>query len=161
LLWLVPGMWSCGGWIFRQQRVGKGEQIFTINKFQTMRKDKYIPRLAKWMRMTSLDELPQVINILKGEMSFIGPRPLLPEYLPRYEEWQRQRHDVLPGITGWAQVNGRNVQTWEDRLALDVTYAKAPSWKRDFKIILATFITLLKYRENSEEMSEFQGTKSK
>ncbi|MDC1325273.1 sugar transferase [Ulvibacter sp.] len=134
---------------FLQKRPGKNEQIFTIVKFKTMndRKDisgnllpdeKRLTRLGKFLRVTSLDEIPQLLNVIKGDMSFVGPRPLLPEYLPLYNDFQRKRHSVKPGITGWAQVNGRNSVSWNHKFELDVWYTQNQSFALDFKILLTT-----------------------
>ena len=134
---------------FLQKRPGKNEQIFTIVKFKTMndRKDisgnllpdeKRLTRLGKFLRVTSLDEIPQLLNVIKGDMSFVGPRPLLPEYLPLYNDFQRKRHCVKPGITGWAQVNGRNSVSWNHKFELDVWYTQNQSFALDFKILLTT-----------------------
>ena len=120
--------------LFKQNRPGKDERIFTIYKFRTMRvpteeengdplcDSMRMTKVGKFLRKTSIDELPQFFNVLKGDMSFIGPRPLLEEYLPYYTEEQRRRHEVRPGISGWAQVNGRNAITWEEKFQLDVWY---------------------------------------
>lgn len=162
--------------IFKQERPGKDEKIFSMYKFRTMtsQKDEHgnllpdIQRLTKFgrlLRNTSLDELPELFNIIKGDMSFVGPRPLLVKYLPLYNSEQRQRHSVKPGLTGLAQVKGRNVVTWEERLKLDVQYSKNVSCFCDIKIIVLTFITVLK-REGIDSkstekvtMEEFKGTK--
>lgn len=112
--------------IFKQARPGKGEKIFNLYKFRSMTDardengellpdDVRLTKFGRWLRSTSLDELPEAWNILKGDMSVVGPRPLLVRYLPRYKEWQHHRHDVRPGLTGWAQVNGRNAVRWEDK----------------------------------------------
>lgn len=141
--------------IFRQQRPGYKEKIFTIYKFKTMsdEKDKngeYLPddaRLSKFgkkIRSLSLDELPQLFNVLKGDMSFIGPRPLLIEYLPLYNETQKLRHDVKPGITGLAQVNGRNAISWRKKFKYDVFYAKNLSFCLDLKIAILTIKKVIK-----------------
>ncbi len=134
---------------FFQRRPGKGERIFTIVKFKTMNDKKdaqgrllpdaqRLTAVGRLVRKTSLDEIPQLINVLKGDMSFVGPRPLLPEYLPLYNETQRKRHEVKPGITGWAQVNGRNAISWEQKFDYDVWYVKNQSWAVDLKILLLT-----------------------
>ena len=130
---------------FFQLRPGKNEKLFSIIKFKTMndKKDSNgnllsdINRLTKvgvFVRKTSLDEFPQLINVLKGEMSLIGPRPLLPEYLPLYNEFQKRRHEVKPGLTGWAQVNGRNAISWREKFELDVWYVNNQSMFLDLKI---------------------------
>lgn len=140
---------------FFQQRPGKNEKLFHIIKFKTMndKKDasgnllKDAQRLTKvgsFVRKTSLDELPQLINVIKGDMSLIGPRPLLVKYLPFYRDDERLRHSVRPGITGWAQVNGRNTVKWDDRLALDVEYVKNMSFLFDVKIIYRTVCKVVK-----------------
>lgn len=134
---------------FIQARPGKNGRIFNIIKFKTMTDAKdaqsnllpdaeRLTAVGKFVRKTSLDELPQLLNVLKGDMSFVGPRPLLPEYLPLYNEEQRKRHNVKPGITGWAQVNGRNAISWEQKFALDVWYVKHQSFTLDLKILLLT-----------------------
>ncbi|MGJ8665823.1 MAG: sugar transferase [Patiriisocius sp.] len=135
---------------FFQKRPGKNERIFNIIKFKTMNDKKdatgaLLPdalRLTKvggFIRKTSLDELPQFINVVKGDMSIVGPRPLLPEYLEIYKGEQKKRHDVKPGITGWTQVNGRNDNSWERKLELDIYYVYNQSFWFDLKIIFATF----------------------
>jgi lipopolysaccharide/colanic/teichoic acid biosynthesis glycosyltransferase len=134
---------------FFQRRPGKGERIFTIVKFKTMNDKKdaqgsllpdaqRLTAVGRLVRKTSLDEIPQLINVLKGDMSFVGPRPLLPEYLHLYNETQRKRHEVKPGITGWAQVNGRNAISWEQKFDYDVWYVKNQSWAVDLKILFLT-----------------------
>lgn len=136
--------------LFTQERPGKGENIFKMYKFRTMTDEcdangELLPdevRLTKFgsaLRSTSLDELPEVFNILKGDMSLIGPRPLLVQYLPLYNEEQRHRHDVRPGMTGWAQVNGRNALSWEQKFAYDVEYARNCTFTMDLKVFLTTF----------------------
>ena len=144
------------GWIkmkgnpfFTQLRPGKDEKIFTLIKFRTMTcekgpdgkllpDEKRLTKYGKLLRSTSLDELPELINILKGDMSIVGPRPLLVEYLPWYDEKEKHRHDVRPGLTGWAQVNGRNSVDWETRFALDVEYVQNMSLWVDIKILFLT-----------------------
>lgn len=134
---------------FFQLRPGKNEQLFKIIKFKTMndKKDvdgnllpdsKRLTKIGKIVRKTSLDELPQLINVLKGDMSLIGPRPLLPEYLPLYNEIQKKRHDVKPGITGWAQVNGRNAISWSQKFEYDIWYVDNLSYLLDVKIFFLT-----------------------
>ena len=140
---------------FFQQRPGKDTRIFKVIKFKTMtdKKDsngdflpdgKRLTSIGKFIRKTSLDELPQLINVLKGDMSIIGPRPLLPEYLPLYNETQKKRHDVKPGITGWAQVNGRNAISWSKKFELDVWYVNNISLILDIKILLKTLLKVVK-----------------
>lgn len=139
---------------FIQVRPGKNEKLFKILKFKTMndKKDrlgnllsdeKRLTKIGAFVRKTSLDELPQLINVLKGEMSLIGPRPLLPEYLALYTEKQKKRHDVKPGITGWAQVNGRNAISWDEKFKLDVFYVENMSLKLDCKILFLTIKKVL------------------
>lgn len=134
---------------FFQLRPGKNEQLFKIIKFKTMndKKDSYgnllsdaqrLTRIGNFVRKTSLDELPQLLNVLKGDMSLIGPRPLLPEYLPLYNETQKIRHQVKPGITGWAQVNGRNTISWQQKFQYDVWYVENMSFLLDSKIVFLT-----------------------
>ncbi len=134
---------------FIQTRPGKDEKFFNIIKFKTMndKKDKNgellsdaerLTTVGSIIRKTSIDELPQLINIVKGDMSLIGPRPLLPEYIPLYNKEQKKRHQVKPGITGWAQVNGRNAISWEDKFKYDVWYVENISFGLDFKILLLT-----------------------
>jgi len=141
--------------LFRQKRPGFHGEIFTIYKFRTMRDmvddqgillpdAKRLTKLGRFLRATSLDELPEFINILKGEMSFVGPRPLLIEYLPLYNSEQARRHDVLPGMTGWAQVHGRNVLTWQKKFDLDIWYVDHWSFWLDIKIIGMTILKVLK-----------------
>ena len=141
--------------IFRQKRPGKDEKIFTMYKFRTMtnKKDKdgnllpdeqRLTKFGKFLRKTSLDEIPEFFNILKGDMSFIGPRPLVVEYLPYYNNKEKHRHDIRPGLTGLAQVNGRNNLKWEERFEFDLYYIKHLTFKMDFKIILLTIIKVLK-----------------
>jgi lipopolysaccharide/colanic/teichoic acid biosynthesis glycosyltransferase len=140
--------------LFCQQRPGLHGKIFTIYKFRTMSEEKdengellgdeiRLGKLGKFIRSTSIDELPQLFNILKGDMSFVGPRPLLIEYLPLYSERQSKRHDVLPGITGWAQVNGRNAISWEQKFELDAWYVENRSFWLDMKILWLTFLKVL------------------
>lgn len=135
--------------IFKQRRPGLNEKIFTLYKFRTMtdKKDENgellpdnvrLTEFGRMLRSTSLDELPELYNILKGDMSFVGPRPLLVQYLPLYNEHQRCRHDVRPGLTGWAQVNGRNAISWEEKFDLDIEYVNNISLLLDLKIIFLT-----------------------
>jgi lipopolysaccharide/colanic/teichoic acid biosynthesis glycosyltransferase len=162
-----------GNPFFTQERPGKNEKIFKLIKFRTMdnRKDKKgnllpdevrLNKYGRFLRASSLDELPELANILKGDMSLIGPRPLLVAYLPRYNEFQRHRHDVRPGLTGYAQAHGRNTVSWEDKFAMDVWYTTHITFKEDIKIILSTINTVLKHEgissESSATMEEFMGT---
>ncbi len=135
--------------VFRQERPGLNEKIFTVMKFRSMNSKRgedgkllpdaqRITPLGKFLRKSSLDELPQLFNVLKGDMSFVGPRPLLPRYLPYYTEEEKLRHSVRPGITGLAQVNGRNAISWDRKLAYDVEYVKNISFLNDLKILLLT-----------------------
>jgi undecaprenyl phosphate N,N'-diacetylbacillosamine 1-phosphate transferase len=141
--------------LFIQRRPGEAERIFTIYKFRTMSDDvdadgnllddeRRLGRAGKLIRSLSLDELPQLLNIIKGEMSFVGPRPLLIEYLPLYNEEQKHRHDVRPGITGWAQVNGRNAISWNEKFKYDVYYVNHLSWQLDLKILWMSMKKVLK-----------------
>lgn len=140
---------------FFQARPGLNERIFKIIKFKTMNDKKdaegnllpdseRLTPIGKFVRKTSLDELPQLINVLKGDMAIIGPRPLLPQYLPLYNETQRRRHEVRPGITGWAQVNGRNAISWTKKFELDVWYVDHVSLATDCKVFLTTFKKVFK-----------------
>lgn len=158
---------------FRQARPGKDGVLFTLLKFRTMTDDrdatgKLLPDAARltpfgrWLRATSLDELPELLNVLKGDMSLIGPRPLLPQYLSRYTPQQARRHAVRPGLTGWAQVNGRNALSWEEKFRLDVWYVDHHSLWLDLKILALTLRQWLR-REGinapgSATMPEFMGT---
>lgn len=159
--------------IFKQERPGLNEKIFTLYKFRTMtaewdNKGKLLPdhlRLTKFGRMlraTSLDELPELFNILCGDMSIIGPRPLLIEYLPFYNEKQKHRHDVRPGLSGLAQVNGRNAISWEEKFDYDIDYVQNISLLLDLKLIAQTFLKVLKgegiNKDNSLTMEKFRGT---
>lgn len=141
--------------LFKQQRPGLNEEIFTIYKFRTMTDERdengeWLPdshrltKFGKFLRTTSLDELPELFNILKGEMSFVGPRPLSVKYLPYYNEFEKKRHDVRPGLTGLSQINGRNKATWEQRFALDIEYINKMSFIYDLKIIFKTIFVVLR-----------------
>lgn len=134
--------------LFFQERAGRGGRVFRIVKFRTMRigegpDDARITGLGRFLRKTGLDELPQLFNVLRGDMSIVGPRPLLPEYLPRYTPEQARRHDVAPGITGLAQVNGRNATTWEERFAYDCEYVRRQSLWLDAAIVAKTLWRLM------------------
>jgi len=160
--------------LFRQQRPGLYEKIFGIYKFRTMTNEKDengellpdVQRLigiGKFIRSTSLDELPQLFNVLKGDMSFVGPRPLLMEYLPLYNEKQKKRHNVKPGITGWAQVNGRNAISWEQKFDYDIWYVEHQSFWLDMKILWMTFLRVVNRSDISSDtaatMEKFEGNK--
>jgi lipopolysaccharide/colanic/teichoic acid biosynthesis glycosyltransferase len=157
---------------FSQERPGTAGKVFRLWKFRTMREDKYAigeatpdaDRLTRWgrfLRATTLDELPQLWNVLCGEMSLVGPRPLLVEYLPLYSIEQSRRHEVRPGLTGWAQVRGRNALTWEEKFKLDVWYVDHRSLWLDLKIILLTVLTVLSCKgitqKGSSSMEKFTG----
>lgn len=160
--------------LFTQDRPGKDEKIFKLYKFRTMTDardeegnllpdDVRLTKFGKLLRSTSLDELPEVFNILKGDMSIIGPRPLLVKYLPLYNEEQKRRHEVRPGLSGYAQVNGRNSVSWEEKFRMDVEYVDRVTFMGDVKIILGTVLKAFVKREgiNSETaatMEEFKGT---
>ena len=160
------------GVFFLQYRVGKRNKIFKVMKFKTMTNecdergfllsdDKRITRVGKFVRYTSIYELPQLINVLKGEMSIIGPRPLLVQYLPLYSKEQARRHDVRPGITGWAQVNGRNAISWTKKFELDVWYVDHCSFFLDMKIVFLTIRKVFKREgissDTSATMEAFNG----
>lgn len=159
---------------FRQIRPGLNGNAFTLLKFRTMRNDpegvaartdgERLTPLGNFLRRASLDELPELINVLKGEMSLVGPRPLLMEYLPLYNPGQARRHDVRPGITGWAQVNGRNDISWEEKFDLDVWYVDHPSFMLDLHILWMTIAGVISARGISHPghvtMERFRGTKA-
>ncbi|MBQ2818881.1 MAG: sugar transferase [Clostridia bacterium] len=175
ILVIVGAIVMKGNPFFTQLRPGKNEKIFRLIKFRTMTCEKdengeLLPdeqRLVpygEFLRSTSLDELPELVNILLGHMSIVGPRPLLVKYLPLYNEEQRRRHQVRPGLTGHAQINGRNAISWEDKFALDVEYVDNITFVGDVKIILGTVKAVLKREgissETSATMEDFQGTAS-
>ncbi len=160
--------------LFRQVRIGFGERPFRFLKFRTMTgerdasgallpDERRLTPLGRLLRATSLDELPQFWNVLRGDMSLVGPRPLLPEYLPRYNSQQRRRHRVKPGITGWAQVNGRNALTWEEKFDLDVWYVDHASLWLDLRILWLTLVWVLRRagisRQGHATMPEFMGSR--
>jgi len=165
--------WNLGSPIFyKQKRPGKDGIPFMLYKFRTMRDekdkngtllpdDKRLTRLGKFLRSTSIDELPELWNVLKGDMSLVGPRPLLMQYLDRYTPEQARRHEVKPGITGWAQINGRNAITWEEKFKLDVWYVDNRSLWLDVKIIFMTIWKILKRQGINQPgqatMKEFRG----
>lgn len=159
---------------FQQIRPGYKEQLFSIYKFRTMSNEKddngmlladeyRLKEMGKFIRKTSLDELPQLLNVLKGEMSFVGPRPLLVEYLALYNDEQQKRHDVIPGITGWAQVNGRNAISWEEKFDYDIWYVENQSFLLDMKIMWMTFLKVIKRSDisssSSVSMEMFKGSR--
>ena len=161
-----------GNIFFFQPRPGKGESIFTVIKFKTMndRKDASgnklpdaarLTNIGRIVRKTSLDEIPQLLNVIKGDMSLAGPRPLLVEYLPLYNEEQKKRHKVKPGITGWAQVNGRNAISWQQKFEYDTWYVDHLSFGLDMKILLKTFVKVFKSEginaTDSATMEKFKG----
>lgn len=161
--------------LFKQERPGKDGKIFTVYKFRTMStmlRDKNgnelsdfdrMTKIGNILRKTSIDELPQLFNIIKGEMSFIGPRPLLKEYLELYSPEQMRRHDVLPGISGWAQVNGRNTLTWDEKFAYDVYYVDHYSFKMDLKIFIKTIENVVSQdginSDSENTMEKFEGNR--
>ena len=160
------------GVFFTQKRPGKNEKIFRVIKFKTMtdEKDKdgnllpeaqRLTKIGRFIRQSSLDEFPQLINVLKGDMSLIGPRPLLVQYLPLYSNHQARRHEVRPGITGWAQVNGRNAISWEQKFNYDVWYVDNVSFILDIKIIFLTLLKIFKregiYQNRERFMQPFKG----
>lgn len=162
LLMIIGFIAMSGNPFFTQQRPGKDEKIFKLIKFRTMnnKKDKdgnllpdevRLTSYGKFLRSTSLDELPELFNILKGDMSIVGPRPLLVKYLSYYTEEERQRHDVVPGLTGLAQVSGRNTLSWEDKFAMDLKYASNITFWGDIKIILQTVGKVFKREGISSE----------
>lgn len=160
--------------IFKQQRPGINGKPFFVYKFRSMTDERdahgellpddvRLTSFGKGVRKLSLDELPQLLNVLKGDMSFVGPRPLLMEYLPLYNERQARRHEVRPGITGWAQVNGRNAISWEEKFELDVRYVENWSFGLDIKILFMTVLKVLKSEGISQDeqatMTKFEGSK--
>jgi len=151
MLWFV----NDGKPFFTQERPGKLAKIFSVIKFRTMNDKRdstgklladeiRLTKIGKFIRKTSLDEIPQLLNVIKGDMSLVGPRPLLPEYLPLYNQLQNRRHEVKPGITGWAQVNGRNAIGWNQKFELDVWYVDNISLKLDFVILLKTTLKVIR-----------------
>jgi lipopolysaccharide/colanic/teichoic acid biosynthesis glycosyltransferase len=174
VLMLVLAVVNKGKPFFTQARPGKNGRIFYIVKFKTMNEKrdgagkllpdiKRITKAGKFVRKFSLDELPQLINVIKGEMSLIGPRPLLPEYLELYDSFQVRRHEIKPGITGWAQVNGRNAISWSQKFELDVVYVDMLSFRLDIKIIFRTILKVIKSENINASIGstthQFRGSK--
>ena len=174
ILWILVKLKLGTPVLFKQERPGLNEKIFTLYKFRTMTDEKddkgnllpdeqRLTKFGKFLRSTSLDELPELINIIKGDMSIVGPRPLLVKYLPLYNEKQKHRHDVRPGLTGLAQINGRNSITWEEKFEYDIKYVNNITFFEDCKIILETIIKVFKRdginQENSATMDAFMGNK--
>lgn len=168
ILMILGSVFMRGNPFFTQMRPGKDEKIFKLIKFRTMdnRKDSdgnllpdevRLNRYGRFLRSTSLDELPELFNILKGDLSIIGPRPLLVEYLPWYTETEKHRHDVRPGLTGWAQVNGRNTVSWDRRFKFDVEYVNNISFRFDLKIFLMTIRKVLKRSDIAEDTRIVEG----
>ncbi len=173
ILWILLSIANKGaGVFFFQERPGKHERIFKVIKFKTMTDERdakgnllpdavRLTKIGKFVRSTSLDEIPQLLNVIKGDMSLIGPRPLLVQYLPLYDETQRRRHEVRPGITGWAQVNGRNAISWEQKFDYDVWYVDHLSLSLDFKILMRTILKVFKREGISSDtnatMEAFKG----
>jgi len=155
LIWVLVAWQHGQPVIFRQSRPGYKGKLFTIYKFRTMRDlrdaqgqplpdEKRLTKFGQFLRKWSLDETPELINVLRGEMSLVGPRPLLIEYLPLYSQEQSRRHDVLPGITGWAQIHGRNAVSWQEKFSLDIWYVDHWSLWLDIKILFSTIIKVLR-----------------
>lgn len=159
--------------IFRQRRTGLRDAEFTIYKLRTMTgarnadgfslpDSQRLTRVGRFLRTTSLDEVPQLWNVIRGEMSLVGPRPLLPAYIPRYTDFQRRRHEVKPGITGWAQVNGRNSLSWEEKFELDVWYVENRSFLVDMRVLWLTVVNVFRRTgistEGSATAPEFMGS---
>ncbi|MGI6341513.1 MAG: sugar transferase [Bacteroidales bacterium] len=173
-LWLLLAIANKGaGAFFFQERPGKNEKIFKVIKFKTMTDEKdeqgnplpdaeRLTKIGKFVRSTSLDEIPQLLNVIKGDMSLIGPRPLLVQYLPLYNDFQKRRHVVRPGITGWAQVNGRNAISWEQKFEHDVWYVDNMSLALDIKILFKTIQKVFKREgissDTSATMEAFKGS---
>lgn len=175
ILTIIGAVAMKGNPFFVQPRPGKNERIFKLIKFRTMTcerdengnllpDDKRLTKYGKFLRSTSLDELPELINILKGDMAIVGPRPLLVEYLPLYNERQRKRHQVRQGLTGLAQINGRNAISWDEKFELDIKYVENITFLGDLKILFKTFISVFKREgissSTSETMEVFTGNLS-
>ena len=174
ILWILVKIKLGTPVLFKQERPGLNEKVFTLYKFRTMTDEKdengkllsdeeRLTKFGKILRSTSLDEIPELFNILKGDMSIVGPRPLLVKYLPLYNENQKHRHDVRPGLTGLAQINGRNSITWEEKFEYDIEYVNNISFFEDVKIVLKTFIKVFRRdgitQENNVTMDAFMGSK--
>lgn len=172
LIIITLGIINKGGVFFIQPRPGKNEKIFNLIKFKTMTEEKdekgdFLPdalritRIGEFLRKTSLDEMPQLLNVIKGELSLVGPRPLLVEYLELYNTRQRKRHNVKPGITGWAQINGRNSISWEEKFEMDVWYVENISLLLDIRVLLKTLIKVVVREgitpDNSLQVEKFRG----
>lgn len=170
-IWLTIANKGAGA-LFFQERPGKGEKIFKVIKFKTMTDERdasgnllpdaeRLTGVGRFVRSTSLDEIPQLLNVIKGDMSLIGPRPLLVQYLPLYNDTQRRRHEVRPGITGWAQVNGRNAISWKQKFEFDVWYVDNISLSLDVKILVRTIMKVFKREgissDTSSTMEAFRG----
>ena len=166
-VWLHFANKGAGAFFF-QERPGKDEIIFKVIKFKSMTDERdgsgnllpdaqRLTKAGRFVRLTSIDELPQLINVLKGDMALIGPRPLLPEYLPYYTERERLRHTVRPGISGWAQVNGRNNVTWDQKLELDVYYVEHLSFWMDVRVLLSTIKNVLSAKDVNVVPSAIKG----
>ncbi len=174
ILTILGACFMKGDPFFTQPRPGKDEKIFRLIKFRTKSCEKdengdllpdelRLNKYGRFLRSTSLDELPELLNILIGQMSLVGPRPLLVSYLPYYTPQERRRHDIRPGLTGWAQVNGRNAISWEEKFRLDLEYVENISFSMDIKVIFTTVSKLFKREgissETSATMEEFRGSK--
>ncbi|WP_053826620.1 sugar transferase [Lascolabacillus massiliensis] len=172
-VWLTIANKGAGA-LFFQERPGKDEKIFKVIKFKTMTDErdasgkllpdaKRLTKVGRFVRSTSLDEIPQLINVIKGDMSLIGPRPLLVQYLPLYNENQKRRHEVKPGITGWAQVNGRNAISWDKKFEYDIWYVDNISFSLDIKVLFRTIQKVFKREginsDTSSTMEPFKGNR--
>jgi lipopolysaccharide/colanic/teichoic acid biosynthesis glycosyltransferase len=169
ILFIFQSVYYRGKPLFLRHRPGLGGKLFLLIKFKTMSdarqgtnpvlpEDQYVTRIGKILRMTSLDELPQLWNVLKGDMSLVGPRPLLPEYLSLYTSIQHKRHDAKPGVTGWAQINGRNSISWEQKFNFDLWYVDHISFALDLKILLLTARQVFTIKDTNQHFVEkFRG----
>jgi lipopolysaccharide/colanic/teichoic acid biosynthesis glycosyltransferase len=174
IIWFIVYIKFGSPVLYYQSRPGKNGKLFSIYKFRTMTNEKNsegillsdserLTIFGQFLRKTSLDEIPQLFNVIKGDLSFVGPRPLLVEYLPLYNDLQKKRHNLKPGITGWAQVNGRNAITWEDKFRLDIYYIENVSFVLDMRILFKTFLRVIKRSDinnvHGETMEKFKGNK--